>query len=95
MKRFGGRPSGVDEKNEVSGGGEGWGAPERRVGDAVPRQVFAPLLAFAKVALVPRAAVQVDDQRKRPRAARPVHSREQRLPAVADVFDVGDIDLVL
>src|SRR5207302_6506916 len=46
------------------------------------------------IAADPRAAVQVDDQRERPVALGLVEPGEQRLVAVAEIFDVLDVDLV-
>src|SRR6185437_6920224 len=54
-------------------------------GHVLVAQLFGKAVAHA-----PGAAVALDQRRKRPRAARAIDAREQRLVDVAQVFDVVD-----
>ena len=65
---------------------------ERRDGDAVIRKGFVMGLAAGAVVFGPHPAVQLDHHRERSRALRPVAADEQRLVAVAKIFDVLDLE---
>ena len=66
---------------------------ERDRHDAVRGHVFVAQLLGGAVAHAPGAAVAFDHGRERPRAARLVDARQQRLVAVAQVFDIVDVEL--
>ena len=65
---------------------------ERDRHDAVPRHRLVAQLLGHPVAHAPGAAVALDQRRERPLAFRPVDARQQRLVAVAEVFDVLDVE---
>ena len=66
---------------------------ERDRDDAVGRHVFVAQRFGQAVALAPGAAVAFDQSRKRPLPARLIHPRQQRLVAVAEIFDILDVEI--
>jgi hypothetical protein len=71
------------------------GAPVERDDDhAVAGQHLVADLVGVAVGHAPGAAMQIDQRRKRPLAARLVHLRQQRPVAVAEILDVLHVELV-
>ena len=67
---------------------------ERDDDDAVTGQNLVADLVGVAVGEAPGAAMQIDQRRKRPLAARLVDLRQQRLVAVAEILDVLHVELV-
>ena len=67
---------------------------DRHHGDAVAGQQLVADLVGVAVGEAPGAAVQIDQRRERPVAARLVHLRQQRLVAVAEILDVLHVEFV-
>ena len=58
------------------------------------RQELVADLVGVAVGQAPGAAMQIDQRRERPLAARLEHARQQWLATVAEILDVLDIELV-
>ena len=85
----------VDVGERLRIGALGAAAPvERHHDDAMAGQHLVAHLVGQAVGQAPGAAVQVDQRRERPVAARLEHARQQRLVAVAEIFDVLHVEFV-
>ena len=67
---------------------------KRRHHHAGARQRCVGAFVAGAVLVTPGATVNIDDQRKRARAARNVNTRLITLVAVTDVFDIAHVDVV-